>query len=366
VALPLAALAALSAISLSGLRPHERWLAGAIIAAIVLAASRPRAAPLSGMVFAAGLAVELTWMRQPPFRHLMDGGQLYARRPLFETLSPRLTPQDRVYLAPKQLDHTLQHKTGSLFGAPMVFDYESQPSRRWGELFTRLRIGRPMRTINDVMYPIEGWLPLSLNRPLLNLTASRFLIIYPVPDNVRQMARLGMRLVHLGGGAQLYENPAAVPRAQWVPRAEVIGDPPALLAALASGSVDPRRVVLLDAAPPSGDLGAPGEAGGAVAFTRNDAEDIELQVIAPAAGFLVLADQDFPGWRATVNGAEAPLLRANYAFRAVPVPAGQSTVAFRFRPRSVALGAAISAGTIVAALVGLGVVRRRAANPPQR
>ena len=78
---------------------------------------------------------------------------------------------------------------------------------------------------------------------------------------------------------------------------------------------------------------------------------------APARGFLYLADQYFPGWRATVNGAPAPILRANYAFRAVEVPAGTSTVEFRYRPVSVLIGAAITAIT----LAGLAILAFRSA-----
>jgi len=49
-------------------------------------------------------------------------------------------------------------------------------------------------------------------------------------------------------------------------------------------------------------------------------------------GFLVLSDQYFPGWFASVNGRSAPIQRANYAFRLVEVPAGQSTVEFWYSP----------------------------------
>lgn len=46
----------------------------------------------------------------------------------------------------------------------------------------------------------------------------------------------------------------------------------------------------------------------------------------PACGFLVLADQYFPGWHATVNGNEVPIRRANHIFRLVEIPSGTSRV----------------------------------------
>jgi uncharacterized membrane protein YfhO len=69
----------------------------------------------------------------------------------------------------------------------------------------------------------------------------------------------------------------------------------------------------------------------------------------------VLSDQYFPGWRATVDGAPASIVRANYAFRLVEVPRGRSVVEFRYAPASVPIGAAVSGAT----LVGLAVLLRR-------
>jgi len=57
-----------------------------------------------------------------------------------------------------------------------------------------------------------------------------------------------------------------------------------------------------------------------------------------------------PGWRATLDGGAAPLLRANVAFRAVPVPAGRHEVELRYRPRSLILGLLVTAVTGLSAL----------------
>lgn len=65
-----------------------------------------------------------------------------------------------------------------------------------------------------------------------------------------------------------------------------------------------------------------------------DYEDnrVTLVLSAPADALLLLADAWHPAWRATVNGEPAPIYRANLIFRAVPVPAGDSTVSFEFAP----------------------------------
>jgi len=69
------------------------------------------------------------------------------------------------------------------------------------------------------------------------------------------------------------------------------------------------------------------------------------------------------GWKATIDGKESPYFRANYALRAMVVPAGQHTVEFRFDPQSLKTGQLISLiGTIlvVLAMAGFLYIRRKA------
>jgi hypothetical protein len=59
---------------------------------------------------------------------------------------------------------------------------------------------------------------------------------------------------------------------------------------------------------------------------------ITIVVDAPTEGFLILSETWHPGWQATVNGAAAPVEPVNGVFRAVRVPAGQSTVEMKYWP----------------------------------
>lgn len=70
-------------------------------------------------------------------------------------------------------------------------------------------------------------------------------------------------------------------------------------------------------------------------------EELSLEVASQEAGYLLLADTFYPGWRAWVNGREERLRRVNGWMRALPIPAGGSKIDFRYRPISFALGLGI-------------------------
>jgi hypothetical protein len=63
---------------------------------------------------------------------------------------------------------------------------------------------------------------------------------------------------------------------------------------------------------------------------------------APSRVWLVACQAWYPGWKAEVDGEPAPLLRANEAFCAVPIPAGTSIVTLRYEPASLRIGAWIA------------------------
>ncbi len=82
---------------------------------------------------------------------------------------------------------------------------------------------------------------------------------------------------------------------------------------------------------------------------------IEVEAEAAAPTVLVLAQNFYPGWRATVNGQPAPVLRANHAFQAIAIPAGKSTIQLDYVDWPFRFGVGISLLT----LAGCGVLWRR-------
>lgn len=162
---------------------------------------------------------------------------------------------------------------------------------------------------------------------------------------------------------RVFRVPGTLPRAYVVGRAR-FADGLQSYKALVDPGFDPAREIVLPGGP---QLEAPaaGHAGfsGSARLVSYLPDRVRIDVETSAPGYVVLVDAYDPGWRATVDGREVPLLRANVAFRAVPVAAGRHEVALVYRPRSVEIGFGVSAATLVLGLVGAGLVRVRRAAP---
>lgn len=143
-------------------------------------------------------------------------------------------------------------------------------------------------------------------------------------------------------------------RALFVPAARA-GSPAEVLAAVRAPGFDPAKLVWLD----DGDAPSFPAARGSARITADGANSVVVETEADGPGWLVLLDGWFPGWEARVDGAPARVRRADYAFRAVQVPAGRSVARFDYRPSSVGVGlilALLSAGLL--ALAWLATSRR--------
>ena len=143
---------------------------------------------------------------------------------------------------------------------------------------------------------------------------------------------------------RVFRNLLAVPRARVVPAATVYRDNAGFIEAVRRGPDDLFfRTTLIeqaDAIPaaspgPAAVEAEPGSPAGArtAIIHRDTGSELAIHVTG-AGGYLVLNDALVPGWSATVDGRAAPIIRADYAFRAVPVPAGDHDVMMRYFPWS--------------------------------
>jgi hypothetical protein len=177
---------------------------------------------------------------------------------------------------------------------------------------------------------------------------------------------------------RLLANPDPDPRAWLASQATVIADDEAATRLLKSADFDPRRTVILASEPPGfmptitpprpdEEASAAGtnetartlSPDGRVSTTEAGRTEIlswglntiRVKTKAASPAVLVVSEGFYPGWRATVDGEDAPVLRAHVVLRGVPLPAGEHEVVLRFRPRPLRVGGAIT----LFSLLGMGI-----------
>ena len=294
-----------------------------------------------------------------------------AQREIFGMVRAR-GDQARVYVSPRLWSVPgLSLKQGMLNGVGVTNDYEPLALARYAEYFGAVSRWRSPDGLFNGRYRLVGdpaW-------HLLDLTGTRFYVVRRDEEAAIRMSGLppdpdggGFRRI-ADGEVQVFERSAALPRAWWVPQGRDVPSGIAALAALRAPGFDPQREVILErdagterpAEPDAQTRSSASPPPAQVAIQAYAPEQVDLSVLAPQAGWLVLSDLHYPGWRATVNGSEAPIERANHLFRAVRVAAGASTVRFEYRPQSLRRGALVSLATalLFAALLLRGSWSRR-------
>jgi hypothetical protein len=155
-------------------------------------------------------------------------------------------------------------------------------------------------------------------------------------------------------------SPAALPWVTLGQSPEFVDDESALRAVCSPAFAPKERVYLPTAAQGSGQVSNPGKAD--ILRSRFEAERIKVEVEAPKGCYLVIAQAFYHPWKAQVDGAPAPLWRANYAFQATQVPPGKHTVVLRYEDNVLQIGLIVSVLTLM--LVGVWDVQDRARRAP--
>ncbi len=148
-------------------------------------------------------------------------------------------------------------------------------------------------------------------------------------------------------------------RARWVRCARAARDPEEALQLVMTAAFDPDQAVVIEGLKSQQITGcADGGVRGVVDLVDEAPGGLEYRVHADQPGWLLLSDTWYPGWRAFVDGDEVPVLRADYLFRAVQIPAGDHRVRFSYRPPPFYIGLAMTAITLLAVITF--IIRGRA------
>ncbi len=151
-----------------------------------------------------------------------------------------------------------------------------------------------------------------------------------------------------GVNLHVYRNRHALTRARLVGSCEMAASLSEARERLLDPAFPHEERVVLDSrgaaahAPLLRDLSPAAARAGRSVILADHGGELEIETEATGPTLLFLADLTYPGWTASIDGVPAPLLVANGAFRAVPLPEGRHRVVLRMRSRSVRWGSALS------------------------
>ena len=164
--------------------------------------------------------------------------------------------------------------------------------------------------------------------------------------------------VHVQDGlaeSRLYENRNSLPRAFLVNNYQVIKSDVEFARAFHELTFDPRSTILLERVPKRflelKKKRAMPELESEVKVLTYENNRLVLEVNTPEVALLFLTEAYYPGWQAYVDGRQEEILRANYAFRAIPVGPGSHRVEIVYESLSFKVGLALSLATVFLILI---------------
>ena len=329
----------------------------ATITAMIFAARGRLSASRTGWILLAVVALDLWSVERNYWRFSPRAAQLYADDDIITFLKAR--PQPARVIALPMSDNMAPHDPFIAGDALMshnvrgVLGYHGNELGRYQELYGKE----------------DGYQSLA-NPNFWALVNARYFY-----TNVNSVPFQGAKLVAgpvrnaAGTMTYLYELPGANPAA-WVAPMIVKLDDATTKATVLNPLFDVRRVAIFetDAAVQAKAVNAPlpEAVPFGVTVTRYDPGAIDLTIDGePTAGSALIVSENFyPGWTATVDGTPAVTARADFTLIGVELPARAKSVALRFDSAPYRTGRRISIGALVvalAALVGGGLLDRRRA-----
>lgn len=177
--------------------------------------------------------------------------------------------------------------------------------------------------------------------------------------------RAGSLTTYEGDQVYLYRFEGAEPYARVVAQAFKVPDEQTV-PTLVNPRFDPSRLLLVPPDAPVGDTSL-------AALPEAVPIDVDVTEVRPGwyrfaletppadSAYLFVSENYYPAWRATVDGREAPVVRAQFTLMAVPLPAGARSVELVFRSTTYRIGRIVTLATVllVAGVVVAERLRRR-------
>jgi len=212
---------------------------------------------------------------------------------------------------------------------PDIWGYDPVVSRRYGEFIA----------FTQGYEPAQASQYMSFNRyhPLLKLTRLRYIIL-PTPE-----------------GIKVREMGEVMPRGALIYRWKSVPVPEDILKEMVKPDFDLKGMVILEEDPfmTMEICNAPGS----VSWKEIDTDTLLIEASVPCPAMLLITDSYARGWRASSVGQSSStyrVLRADYAFMAIPLSPGYHKIKLEYAPRGFFVGRWISLAGLIFYLMALG------------
>ncbi len=160
-----------------------------------------------------------------------------------------------------------------------------------------------------------------------------------------------------GARVNLFERLAPTPYARVVAGA-IKTDSATIIPTLVDPRMDFSRIVLFTndqsvTPQPLKEMPAPSPSRAAVTGWRPGRMTVTLDPVPPHASYLLVAENWYPDWQATVDGGPAQVLRGDYSLLTVALPAGAKVVDLTFRSKLYELGRTLTLASLAVLLIAL-------------
>ncbi|MBD3272501.1 MAG: YfhO family protein [Elusimicrobia bacterium] len=152
----------------------------------------------------------------------------------------------------------------------------------------------------------------------------------------------------------IYRNAAWLPRAFIAERSMHLPQPKDMLNALKNGTIDLGTMITVEKLPhqtlknsetsSASSPNVPGDS--SVIIVESTDRKLVCEATLSKNGYLFVSDVFYPGWQVFVDGIKDEIVRADYAFRAVYLKAGNHRIRFSYRPYTFYVGAVCSILTL--------------------
>jgi hypothetical protein len=226
--------------------------------------------------------------------------------------------------------------TGMLHGLDTVQGYDFPVSRRWAD-FSLHVLGQRGLT-RELIFNVSPRVDRAGLAGLRLMGVTRYLT---APDAAAPAP--GMAREHRGPDGAVWRDDEALPRAFLAGPERRLGERETL-AALAAGTLDPRREVAVEPGAPALPAGSVPPAAAVPAAYERPAPD-RIRVALPAGhrgGWVVVSETWWPFWRARVDGRDAELVPADHVAMGVAVAPGARELVLELDRRGIYAGFAVS------------------------